>query len=53
MPEADRAREPEGVSRPPSASACETRPGRTLIVENGNREGWLVADLCLDLENWR
>jgi len=53
MPETDRASESEGAPAPPSASACQIRPGRTLIVENDNRQGWLAADLCLDLEDWR
>lgn len=53
MPETDRLRESEGTPALPAASACETRPGRTLIVESDNREGWLSADLCLDLDDWR
>lgn len=52
MPESERTGPPEDAPEVPSASACETRPGRTLIVEDGNHEGWLAADLSVDLEEW-
>ncbi|MFC6836370.1 hypothetical protein [Halomarina ordinaria] len=35
------------------ATACRTCPGRTLIVEEGNVDGWVVSDLVVDLDQYR
>lgn len=35
------------------ATACETCPGRTLLMEEDNRDGWIATDLVVDLEDHR
>jgi hypothetical protein len=35
------------------ATACTTAPGRTLLVEEGNCDGWLSSDLVLDVSDHR
>jgi hypothetical protein len=37
----------EGEERP-SVAACESRPGRTVFVEDGNSEGWIASDLTVE-----
>ncbi|WP_254537410.1 hypothetical protein [Halomarina litorea] len=34
-------------------TACTTCPGRTLIAEEGNTDGWLSSDLVVDVEEHR
>jgi hypothetical protein len=34
-------------------TACSTAPGRTLLVEEGNRDGWLSSDLVVDISDVR
>ncbi|MFD1512008.1 hypothetical protein [Halomarina rubra] len=42
--------EPDDVVR---ATACSTAPGRTLLVEEGNCDGWLSSDLTVDISEYR
>lgn len=32
----------------PVITACESRPGRTVLIESDNTDGWLSSDLTLD-----
>ncbi|MWG35190.1 hypothetical protein [Halomarina oriensis] len=45
---------PEPVlERTTRATACSTAPGRTLLVEEDNRDGWLSSDLTVDISEFR
>ena len=35
------------------ATACETAPGRTLLIEDGNRDGWISSELVVDISEFR
>ena len=35
------------------AVACRTRPERTVIIEEGNVDGWLSSDRFVDLSRYR
>ena len=30
-------------------TACESRPGRFVFLEDGNTDGWIATDLVVDL----
>ena len=32
----------------PDVAACESCPGRTVFVENGNSDGWIASDLTVE-----
>ncbi|MFB6121777.1 MAG: hypothetical protein ABEJ68_11760 [Halobacteriaceae archaeon] len=32
----------------PSVAACESCPGRTVFVEDGNSDGWIASDLTVE-----
>jgi len=34
----------------PDISACEGCPGRTVLLEAGNTDGWLSSDVTVDVE---
>lgn len=42
--------EPEQEFR---ATACSTSPDRTLLVEEGNCDGWLSSELVVDISDFR
>jgi hypothetical protein len=47
----DGLEEDEEEYKPPSLSAHQSRPGRTVITEDGNSEAWIATDLTI--EEWR
>lgn len=40
-----------GEYEPPDLSAHQSRPGRTIITEDGNSDAWIATDLTI--EEWR
>ncbi|WP_435181576.1 hypothetical protein [Halorussus sp. AFM4] len=38
-------REPEA----PALSLLETRPGRSVLTEEGNTDGWIATDVTVDV----
>ena len=34
-------------------TACSTAPDRTLLVEEGNRDGWISSALVVDISEYR
>ncbi|MFC5970441.1 hypothetical protein ACFPYI_03780 [Halomarina salina] len=45
-----------GASAPDNdvrTTACSTAPGRTLLVEEGNRDGWISSALVVDISDYR
>jgi len=40
------SREAEGER--PTVAACQSSPGRTVFVEDGNSDGWIASDLTVE-----
>ena len=36
-------------TEPPAVYANQSSPGRTVLVEDGNADGWIASDLVLEL----
>lgn len=43
------ATETDAETDTPSLSLHETRPGRSVLTEEGNTEGWIASDLTVDV----
>jgi hypothetical protein len=33
----------------PDISLCESRPGKSVLLEEGNTDGWIATDLTVDV----
>ena len=47
-----RQEEPTTDDRP-VVRACESRPGRTVLIESENSDGWIASELVVDTETYR
>lgn len=37
----------------PTVTACESEPGRTVLIESDNADGWIASELVVDTESFR
>lgn len=37
----------------PIVTACESRPGRTVLIESDNADGWIASELVVDTDAYR
>ena len=54
--DADDARSTTWESEPDDVvptTACSTAPGRTLLVEEGNCDGWISSALVVDISEYQ
>jgi hypothetical protein len=33
----------------PEISLCESRPGKAVLIESGNTDGWMASDLTVEV----
>jgi hypothetical protein len=33
----------------PEISLCESRPGKSVLLESGNTDGWIASDMTVDV----
>jgi hypothetical protein len=33
----------------PSVRLCESRPGKSVLIEAGNSDGWIASDVTVDV----
>lgn len=45
----DEAPEADRESESPALSLLETRPGRRVLTEEGNTDGWIATDVTVDV----
>ena len=45
--------EGDGDGERPVVRACESRPGRTVLIESENVDGWIASELVVDAESYR
>ena len=50
-PEANRERtlDEDRETETPALSLLETRPGRNVLTEEGNTDGWIATDVTVDV----
>lgn len=41
--------ETDAETETPALSLHETRPGRSVLTEEGNTDGWIASDLTVDV----
>jgi hypothetical protein len=37
------------VEEPPALRLCECRPGKAVLIESGNSDGWIASDVTVDV----
>jgi hypothetical protein len=40
----------DDTDAPPAVSACESAPGRVVLLESGNTDGWLSSDVTVTID---
>ncbi|MFB6193651.1 MAG: hypothetical protein ABEI75_01180 [Halobaculum sp.] len=43
----------DGDEDRPVVRACESRPGRTVLLESDNPDGWIASELVVETESFR